>query len=548
MALQNETQGQLQEFLELLNRRRWQVILPALFLVALGLAIAVIVPRKYKVSTRIEVKDLQIVNELPGRAAGSATVQEELLGAHNHIRHYNRVREIVERLKWPDYMELSDQDRYEYIQTVLQNIEVDVFVDTSKKGGGSSFIDIKYTDIEGDRAQQFLNRLAEAWKKAFLDRDIDLVRVERNNLQNHEREAEKRFNHVSADVSAIILRLGLDWQDVFGKRPSLQSDPIVQQLNLNNQERDAVEQDLAERRAEIALLELEYASEPATIQEDVATAALEFDTQVSALLTQISTLKAQQDRLTTINPTYQKLQDTIQELEEKISTLEALEREGTTQTRFIPNERKDLLRTAVGTKKVEVVGLEAKLDKLNTQITEGEALYQAKLADVEKLQGLMLDLQEASTEYLQLQGELNQVERLLAFISSPDADPFDVVEEARAPTRPEPPSPMVIVAFAGVAGVGLGLASAFLSEYSRNCYRSVHDLSRVMAIPVLGVVNTIVTTAEARQRRLRRAMVALSSAVLVGGLFWFTWAWTARRDLLPTEFIVMVEDFRQQWR
>src|SRR5206468_4014668 len=46
--------NQLVDLLRALKRRRYQVIVPALLVATLGIAFAVIVPKRYRVSTRIE--------------------------------------------------------------------------------------------------------------------------------------------------------------------------------------------------------------------------------------------------------------------------------------------------------------------------------------------------------------------------------------------------------------------------------------------------------------------------------------------------------------
>ena len=60
MAVQIETRGQLQDFLDVLRRRKWQVLLPALFVAALGAAFAVIVPKKYVVTTQVELRPIGV--------------------------------------------------------------------------------------------------------------------------------------------------------------------------------------------------------------------------------------------------------------------------------------------------------------------------------------------------------------------------------------------------------------------------------------------------------------------------------------------------------
>ena len=49
--------SQIQEFLGVLRRRRWQVFLPALYVFVLGSAFAAIVPKKYVVTATFEVKE-----------------------------------------------------------------------------------------------------------------------------------------------------------------------------------------------------------------------------------------------------------------------------------------------------------------------------------------------------------------------------------------------------------------------------------------------------------------------------------------------------------
>ena len=55
--IQVEQPGQLQEFLQVLRKRRWQVLLPLSAVLTLGVCFAVIVPRKYIVTTQVELRE-----------------------------------------------------------------------------------------------------------------------------------------------------------------------------------------------------------------------------------------------------------------------------------------------------------------------------------------------------------------------------------------------------------------------------------------------------------------------------------------------------------
>ena len=89
---------------------------------------------------------------------------------------------------------------------------------------------------------------------------------------------------------------------------------------------------------------------------------------------------------------------------------------------------------------------------------------------------------------------------------------------------------------------------AFLAEFSKSCFRSVGDVSRVMGVPILGVVNLIQTRADVRRRRFKRLVIGGSTAMLLGCLGWFTYAWSYDQAQLPTRVVQVVEDFRLSLR
>jgi hypothetical protein len=121
----------------------------------------------------------------------------------------------------------------------------------------------------------------------------------------------------------------------------------------------------------------------------------------------------------------------------------------------------------------------------------------------------------------------------------------EIAKAAHAKDHPEEPNPWIIVVFSLFAGLALGMSLALVTEYGRNSYRSVSDVGGVMAVPVLGAINTIVTTAEARRAQLRRAFVGMSTAVILGGLAWFTWIWAYDQERLPTEILQAIDEFRR---
>ena len=104
--------------------------------------------------------------------------------------------------------------------------------------------------------------------------------------------------------------------------------------------------------------------------------------------------------------------------------------------------------------------------------------------------------------------------------------------------------PLIILGSA-VLGLVLGLGGAFLAEYGRNCFRTVNDITRVMVVPVLGTVNTIVTSNERRRSSLARNLIGGSTLLLIGALGFITYAWEVNQSLLSDDLRMSLESFRR---
>jgi hypothetical protein len=193
-----------------------------------------------------------------------------------------------------------------------------------------------------------------------------------------------------------------------------------------------------------------------------------------------------------------------------------------------------------------------------TKETEQAFLEKSRDADeleVTRLQDVYSQLAEKATQIENLRQTVNQAELRYAekreqaiVIASPLANPFEITEEVTPPIRPTEPNPWLIIAFSVAAGFGLGIGLAVALEYTKNCFRSPHDISRVMVIPVLGTINSIITRRESRLRAARRTAVGLSSAVVILSVVFVTWAWQNHPTLLSQELRDTIEDVRSKFR
>lgn len=98
---------------------------------------------------------------------------------------------------------------------------------------------------------------------------------------------------------------------------------------------------------------------------------------------------------------------------------------------------------------------------------------------------------------------------------------FRLIDPPSLPTKPSAPNRMVLVPLAGLAGLGAGLALAFLLAQLRPAFTDARTLREVTGLPVLGIVSLLADPAFERMRR--RGLVAFGGGVAsfvaaVGGM------------------------------
>jgi hypothetical protein len=134
---------------------------------------------------------------------------------------------------------------------------------------------------------------------------------------------------------------------------------------------------------------------------------------------------------------------------------------------------------------------------------------------------------------------------MISRATGPGGNPFEITQEVATPRKPTEPNPILIIVFSIVGGLAIGLGWTVAAEFSKSCFRSVNDISRVLVAPVLGSVNSIVTRHDVRRRSVRRLVVGTATLSVIGLLMFLTWAWAFNSDLLPQSVLKVIDDLRK---
>ncbi len=538
-------QSQIREVLDILRRRLRQVILPTLVALAVGNAIATLLPRQYEVATQLELRETNSPRGAEGMVARG--IQRGVVNAEEHIKSTERVTRVIEKLEWQDFTSLSRGLKHEYLKRIIHNVDVRPF--PAKNGRGSSFIRIRYVDSDPQRAEEFCNRLRDAYTMEVVDRFRNEARSVRDSYQNQLGIAKQLYHDREKALSELKRKHGLSaTQQAPGPDRERSENPVYLRLMAARTKLATIEFQLSGDRVALETLETQYAEAPREVPQETLTGGMGFEPELARLEGMIQVERDRQSGLLPAHSTWQAAEEKIAELTAQQQTLILRITEPDEDVRLVLNPRREVLagqmqdlERSIKQAESQRAQLEKSIAELATQHAELAEVYREVMLLAGEVKIARSNFTAAATKYEQHRSFVEQIEQ-------PHANPFIVTDAALAPRSYTSPNEAGILAAALLVGLAVGIGLAVLGEFGHSGFRSVSDITRSMAIPVLGVVNAIVTREEARRRTISSAMVTSSTLILVVAIVWVTWAYENSPRLLGSELTRLIDDLRLQFR
>lgn len=546
MATADYNQGQLQDVLALFKRRAWQIVLPGAFGLALGVFFVALLPRSYKVSTQLEVHDVQA--PIGGRGFDATAIQRELTKVSTIVKSRDRVRRIVEKQEWDDYLGADPDTQALYVDEVTARLSARTSA-TDKSMAGSQFVWMDYTDSDPQRAARFLNDVRDSFVQELVARGRDRAKEDLKKLQELRSEKEERYQDMERQLAELRKKYNLSLtQPAPGGGRQRNEDPLYQQLADTRVLLATVQQNLAQEKARNEILHQQYDQTPPELPEQLVAAGVDVQGRIAQIETDIAVRRQDQQGIKSIHSKFKRLESEIQQLEEQRRILLNQSAPPSVDVNYKPNPQR--LALALDLQKSDQ--LLQTLAASERKLAEDERSFasrQQAMADVyREVTNLDTQVESTRTAFLDADQRYQVQKDYFEYVSGPQGNPFQVAARAEPPSEPDSPVVALVVGIFAIAGLALGLISAIVVEFGRNAFRSVGDVTRSMAIPVLGTIQAIVTRQERRNSLVRRAAVGLASVVLIGTILWITWAWDNRQSLLGPRLVDMIEGLRKMLR
>lgn len=546
MAVEVEGTSQVEEFLGILRRRAWWIAIPTIVLGALGVAVGIIVPKKHIASAQVLVRD---VTGLVKESSAGAVSRMEGYVAQHIIRSDQRVSQALNKLRWPEYFEKSEEEKREYRVRLGEDLIIDLYAVQNQ--AGAQIVRTRFSHTDPVRAYDFLSEIVNSWKTEVQGRFESSERTQLETLKRTEDklhadrakvsqdlELKRRGNRIRPDVNLQ----GRDNSSFLASSEFGRLESVIEEIDANVEA-------LEDLDARIALWEVQYAAAPPTrSRAQGATAEGGAAGDIQRLTSEkLALLQGIRENGWTVNSSnYKKAQFAIEAIVKSLDELRGRGDGGvpTSEVEEVNPERVELgrlLEKARNDAAMERADLERN-ELRREQLTERTDQLYSEHQDISVLEARFKELSEQITEFGTARAiQESQVDKI-------ETDAGNFFEDLELPlvlTRSTTPNPYLIAGIFLLVGLALGLGISVLAELSRSTFRSARDLSRVMVVPVLGTVNRIVTRRERSRLFFARVALATVTLAVVSVVGYVTWTWVYDRDALSEPVLSAIHGMRE---
>jgi succinoglycan biosynthesis transport protein ExoP len=493
----------MDDYMSILRRRTWSLIVPLAVVVILAVAVAFLLPPVYKSTATILIEAQEIPSEFVS-APVSSYAEQRIQSINQWIMSSTRLIDIINRFDL--YSDLRDTRSTEELvermraDTQLEMINAEV---VDPRSGRPSAATIAFSlSYEGTAAPQKVQRVANELTSLFLEKNLS-VRVQQT--QETSQFLESEMNKVKSALDILDARIA-----VF-KEKNINALPEMLQVNaqsLNNIERniEALETQLRSTKEREGYLQTQLANVSPGLE------SLQQDKQyLEQLKVQLVQLQA---RFTDAYPDVVKTKAEIADLESKL----AQEKSSPGAGQELPdNPAYITLASQLSSARTEIQSISGQIANLKTKADKYQQLIETTPKVEETYRALMGERTNTQAKYDDLMRKVMEARVSHGLEQEQKGERFTLIDPPRLPEKPFKPNRPAIVLIGIVVGLGVGVGTAALREFADTAVHSAGQLARATSFPVLAMVPLIVTSKDLARRRRNTIVVAVALVMVVAG-------------------------------
>ncbi|MGH9601609.1 MAG: XrtA system polysaccharide chain length determinant [Terriglobales bacterium] len=466
------------DYLMILRRRRWWVIVPALVLPVAAYLVSLKIPDSFTSQTLVLVEQQKVPTAYV-KSVVTEEITERLANMQGQILSRSRLQPLIERFGL--YKNQSGVPMEQLVEDMRSNITISgVRADFASRTGGLPGFHIGFTADDPRVAQQVCAEITSMFMEENLKARDQRAQGTTDFLSKQLEEAKQNLDEQDAKLAEF-------------KRQHVGGLPGQEQVNLSlmmghTTQLDAATQAVSRAQQDKAYLESLLNQQLATRNTDVGTTTPEaLDRQLTSLQGQLVSLQA---RYTDDHPDVIKAKGDIAKVQQRLAEVSNTP---TTESKITLQDPPDIrqLRAQIHQQEQIIRTKTADQERARQAVGASQSRLQLSPLVEEQFKAVTRDYQIAQNFYNEILAKKTQSEMATDMERRQQGEQFRVIDPANLPEEPSFPDRPLFA----LGGLGIGLAFGFgmivLLETKDRSMRTEQDVVAYLGLPTLAVMPTI---------------------------------------------------------
>lgn len=467
----------MDDYVAMLRRRLWVILIPALIAPAIGFAVSYFFPPRYtsQATVLVEGQKVDYVRPLSGE-----DLMQRISSLQQQVLSRNRLQSAVESLGLVKSGASADDAMDEVRKNVTLNLVFAQGATAKRKVGQSDVLgfQVGYTASNPRLAQQVCNQLTSMLLEENLKAREQLAQGTTDFLSRQLEESKRNLDEQDAKMAAFK-------REHFGQLPGDEENNFKILMGLNSQ-LDANTQTINRAQQDKAFVESNLAAQladwKASSQTSTSPQAVEQQlAQAQATLLQL------QGRYTDDYPDVVKVKNLIADLKKRLAESNSAKPDEVASDKgsLIEPPAIRQMRVQIHQYEQTIAQATAEQKRLQDSIKTYESRVSLSPAIEEQYKQLTRDYDTAQKFYADLLSKKSESAMTTDMERQQQGEQFRLLNPANFPASPSFPNRLLFAAGGLGAGAALGVAFALWLELKDKAIRNELDVEAVMELPIL---------------------------------------------------------------
>lgn len=492
-----EKQLSLNDYFEILLRRKWWLMIPVIVSIGIGVALVFYLPKFYRSSTLILVEGQKVPEDYV-KSSVSGSIEDRLATIRQQILSRSLLQQVITDLGLYK-KELSQFSSEEVLEKMRKNIEIKT--DSTRKTIDAFTISFEGRDPK--TVMEVTNKLATVYieenlksREQLVQGTTDFLQKELENLKvSLDRQEQNISDHKKRFMGSLPEQLDANLRSLDRYQMELQT--ISTSLMVAEEKRKSLE-------VKISGLEgrLKESGVQGVPDENAATntSANPIDEDLSTLAKMKKNLETLRQEYTDAYPDIVILKRKIKELDDSVSHKLSVQKQ---QERSRPKNRsRETLDSSLYSGKGgnteyqrqmedlnnEILTLKDREESVNRNILQLEKAVEQTPMREQQMEGILRDYENTKKAYQALLDKKLNADLSENLEKRQKGEQFRIVDPAIKAEKPFKPEPAKLIMICLGAGLGIGVGLVLLIEAVDTSFKKPEEIEVELGLPVLVVV------------------------------------------------------------